>query len=554
MRKKLFVFFMIIIILTVGATGLVSYRFTKNIILETNKESLKAQVDITSEYLEKSSFKDINNISQKIKDKVNRRITIITIDGTVVGESNTETSKLDNHKNRKEVKEAFEKGVGDSIRYSNTEKANVYYYAQKIKIEGKDYVLRFSVKLDTIKQIQNKYNIIILLTIILGIIISSILTYVYLRLKTKPIINLTKIATTISSGDYDRRITVDSNDEIGQIAGAFNLMSQSLQDTIASLGDKNNKLMSILANSEDGVIIVDDNNKILMLNPAAQILFDLDDNTIGKHLIEVIRNYDLQNIIRDVPEKEAEAVITYPSERTLKIRVINAINYNEGKEVLGFLIIVQDITKVKKLEQMRSDFVTNVTHELKTPLTSIKGFAETLKYVEDKQTHDKFLDIINIEAERLSRLINDILILSEIENNGTTVCNEKVNVLEAVNEVCHITKPISDMKKIYIEVEASFDNYLVLGNKDKFKQMLINLVENAIKYTNEGGEVHIYITESGNNIIIQVRDNGIGITSEHIGRLFERFYRVDKGRSRDSGGTGLGLAIVKHIVILLNGD
>lgn len=554
MRKKLFIFFMITIVLTVGITGIVSYRFTKNLIVETNREALKAETLITSEYLQEVNNKDLNSMAKSIKEKINRRVTIISSNGTVVADSDSPISEMDNHSSREEIRGALDRGQGEATRYSDTEKVPMYYYAQKIKINNNDYIIRLAIQFDLIKGIQYNYFKIILFTIIGGIIISAMFMYKYIDMITKPIVKLTKLATTISLGNYDKRIKISSKDEIGQLGGAFNLMAQRLQDTIANLGDKQNKLMSILSNSEDGVIIIDNNKRILLLNPAAQNMFSLDDNTIGKYFIEVIRNYDLENIIKDVPEEEVEITINYPSTKTLKIRSTNAINYENGEEVLGVLIIVQDVTKVKMLEQMRSDFVANVSHELKTPLTSIKGFSETLKFVEDKETRDKFLDIINIEAERLSRLIHDILTLSELENKDMLEGAELINVNSSIDEVYNITKQIADSKNIGIVYEPSEEEYLIDGDRDKFKQMLINVVDNAIKYTNDGGYVYINLNKNGNNLIIKVKDTGIGIPSEHIPRLFERFYRVDKGRSRDSGGTGLGLAIVKHIAILLNGE
>ena len=554
MRKKLFGFFMVIIVLTVSITGAISYNFTKDIILKTNKESLESETIIASEYI-KQNTENLNEVCKFIKEKIGKRVTIIKENGEVIADSDQNVENLDNHKERKEIQQASQYGSGQSVRYSSTEKNNMYYYAKKVNFNGEDYIIRLSVKFNSIKEIQQNYFTTIVYVILGGIIIASIFMYNFISVITKPIIKLTRLATTISLGNYDRRIDVSSNDEIGQLGEAFNLMTQRLQDTIANLGDKQNKLMSILSNSEDGIIIIDQNKRILLLNPAAQIMFNLDDDTIGKYFIEAIRNYDLENIIKDVPDEEVEVTITYPSVKNLRIRATNAINYENSEEILGVLVVIQDITKVKKLEQMRSDFVANVSHELKTPLTSIKGFAETLKIVEDKETRDKFLDIINIEAERLSRLINDILTLSELENKELKESEvpEKVNVNDSVYEVYSITKQVAKNKNINVSYEPLEKEIFILGDRDKFKQMLINIVDNAIKYTNNEGNVYISLRINGNNLIISVKDTGIGIPQEHIPRLFERFYRVDKGRSRDSGGTGLGLAIVKHILVLFQG-
>lgn len=401
-----------------------------------------------------------------------------------------------------------------------------------------------------------KFNnmIAVFLVIILNILLCYISLNKYINSIIKPIENLTNLATTISLGNYNKRVNITSKGEIGSLEKAFNLMAQRLEDTILNLGDKQNKLMAILSNSEDGIIVIDNDKKILLINPSAQSMFDLDDSAIGKYFIEVIRSYQLERAINNIPEKEVEVIINYSKEKELKIRATNAISYENKEEVLGVLIIVQDITKVKMLETIRSDFVANVSHELKTPLTSIKGFCETLKVVEEKEVRDKFLDIINIEAERLTNLINDILTLSELENENTLEESQKVNVKKCVNEVYNITKQIADKKHIKIDYNDDLVEYYLMGDEYSFKQMLINLVDNAIKYTNEYGKIYIDLYKKNNKLIIKIEDTGIGIPEEHIKRVFERFYRVDKGRSRDSGGTGLGLAIVKHIVILFNGE
>jgi two-component system phosphate regulon sensor histidine kinase PhoR len=249
--------------------------------------------------------------------------------------------------------------------------------------------------------------------------------------------------------------------------------------------------------------------------------------------------------------EEIEIAIDFPTKKYLRIKATRVINFNKN---LGVMLFIQDITKIKSLEQIRSDFVANVSHELKSPLTSIKGFAETLKYVEDKPTREKFLDIIYIESERLTRLINDILILSELENTESYINFEKLDVNKSIEEIFYIMEPAAKGKNINIKLELETNPITIYGDRDKFKQMMINLVDNGIKYTNAEGLVTIKTLYSDKRVKIAIKDNGIGIPKKNIERLFERFYRVDKGRSREMGGTGLGLAIVKHIVYLFNGE
>lgn len=401
------------------------------------------------------------------------------------------------------------------------------------------------------KNIQMAYMRSLFWTAVIGVIICTILVYFYVNMITSPIRMLTRLATTISLGQYEKRINVTSNDEIGQLGHAFNLMARRLQETITDLSDKQNKLISILASMDDGVLVIDNNEKILIANTAAQKIFELDGDPTGKYFIEITRNKEIYEIINMVPDEDVEIIINHPTKKYFRIKARRVINYNEN---LGVMLFIQDITKIKTLEQMRSDFVANVSHELKSPLTSIKGFAETLKYVEDKPTREKFLDIIYIESERLTRLINDILTLSDLENKDSSINFEKIDVNTSIKEIYHIMEPAANGKNIKIKLELEANEIIIYGDRDKFKQMIINLVDNGIKYTNTGGQVRINTSKLNNKVKIVISDNGIGIPEKNIPRLFERFYRVDKGRSREMGGTGLGLAIVKHIVSLLNGN
>lgn len=553
MKKKLFVFFIIFIFLIVGITGLVYYKLARNLIIENTRKEIETEILSVADYIKENEEENFNSISKLIKEKTNKKVLILSNDGILLGDSESNVKKFDNNISRNEFKDAIKYGVGESVKDGFTENKYVYYYVKKIIVNDNTYLVRLETKIDTIKELQVGYFNVSIITILVALLLIIIFVHRYIGSITKPIEKLTKFATTISIGNYDKRIKLSSKDEIGKLGNAFNLMAQRLEDTIANLGDKQNKLMTILSNSKDGIIVLDNNKRILLLNPAAQAMFDLENDIIGKYFIEVIRNYDLENIIENVPNEEVEIKLNYPSIKNVKIRATNAISYENMEEVLGVLIIVQDITKVKKLENIRSDFAANVSHELKTPLTSIKGFCETLRVVDDKETRNKFLDIINIESERLTNLINDILTLSELES-GLAEERHTIDVNKCISEVYTITKQIASKKDIEIDYIENDKNCAIFGDEYSFKQMIINLVDNAIKYTEEDGNIYIYLTKNNESLIIKVEDTGIGISSEHFPRLFERFYRVDKGRSRDSGGTGLGLAIVKHIVILLNGE
>ncbi len=340
-----------------------------------------------------------------------------------------------------------------------------------------------------------------------------------------------------------------SEDEIGNLGKSFNDMANKLQISIKDVTERQNKLEAILKSMDSGVIAIDNSYRVIMINPSAKELFGINEDIIGKKLIHIIRDFELENVFKKNRDEFTEIKLLWPSERDLRIRTADIIN--EGNHI-GTVAVVQDITDIKRLENMRSQFVANVSHELKTPLTSIKGFSETLKFVEDPNKREKFLDIINDEAERLTRLINDILTLSSIELHKE-VKNDTIDVSAIIEDVYYLMKNTADNKKIRLEILKKKDIYLK-GDIDKFKQMLINLVDNGIKYSEEGASVFIGTDIDKDKQIIWVEDTGVGMSKEHLNRIFERFYRVDKARSRVQGGTGLGLAIVKHIVLSLNGS
>lgn len=472
------------------------------------------------------------------------RFTVVNKDGEVIFDN--ETSDLENHKDRQEIIDAFNNGTGSSVRFSKTLSINMVYYATKI---NDDMVIRSSVPISNIKVFTSgmlKYYV----AIVIGVFLLSLALAVKLvKIIVYPIKELEKVTAKIANGNLNKRALIGNYDEIGLLAQTFNNMADQLETKINDSLDKQNKLEAILESMESGVIAVDNNEKIILSNPYSKKLFDLQGDVIGKRISSCIIDYDLINFIREVPDMGSREIrLLHPVER--EIRVKKAPIISGSKSQIGIVIALQDITDIKRLENMRSEFVANVSHELKTPLTSIKGFSETLRYVDDSETKNKFLNIIDKEAERLTNLINDILVLSNIENLHK-LDNSNFNPREVIENIIDIVRKQADKKQIKIEFINEFDSEII-GSKDKFHQLALNLIENAIKYSNENGNVKILITSNNGYFIFKVIDNGIGIPKNDIPRIFERFYRVDKSRS--TKGTGLGLAIVKHIVKLFNGD
>jgi len=472
------------------------------------------------------------------------RFTIVNKEGDVIFDN--ETSNLDNHKDREEIIDAFNNGTGSSVRFSKTLATNMLYYATKI---NEDIVVRSSVHVNNIKvfTLQTlKYYIVIVVVVFL---LSLALAVKLVKIIVYPIKELEKVTAKIANGNLNKRAIIANYDEIGLLAQTFNNMADQLETKINDSLDKQNKLEAILESMESGVIALDNNEKIILSNPYSKKIFDLQEDIIGKKISACVIDYDLINFIRELPDINTKEIkLFHPVER--EIRVKKAPIISGSKNQIGIVIAIQDITDIKRLENMRSEFVANVSHELKTPLTSIKGFSETLRYVEDSETKNKFLNIIDKEAERLTNLINDILILSNIENLHKME-NDNFRPKEVIENIIDIVRKQAEKKQIKIEFINEFMDEIV-GSKDKFHQLALNLIENAIKYSNENGNVKILITSNNGYFIFKVIDDGIGIPQNDIPRIFERFYRVDKSRS--TRGTGLGLAIVKHIVKLFNGD
>lgn len=509
------------------------------------------EIDRTKETLALYNNFFIKELKEGIDDleqyKINNnsvRFTVINKDGTVIFDTDGEVSE--NHSDREEVKAAFENGCGSSVRLSKTLAENLVYYATKI---NDNTIVRSSVPTSTVNIFLSgplKYYIFV----VIGVAFLSLgLSIKLARVIIYPIKELEQVTAKISSGDLNRRAKIYNDDEIGSLAKTFNMMAEELQIKINDSLDKRGKLEAILESMDSGVIAIDTDDEIMLINQYAKNLFGLEGETIGQNIRECIIDYELLEFIKNIPEINSKEIkLFHPIEREIKVKKAPIINENGNS--IGVVISLSDITDIKRLENMRSQFVANVSHELKTPLTSIKGFSETLKYVEDNDTRNKFLDIINKEADRLSRLIHDILSLSNIENMNMSK-NEAFMPKEVLSEIIDMVKLEAREKNIDIIFTGDCD-CRIKGDRDKFYQLSMNLVDNAIKYSKENGVVKISIKEARDLFILEVEDDGIGIPKEDLPRIFERFYRVDK--SRATKGTGLGLAIVKHIVKLFNGE
>ena len=567
MQKKLFIYYLIVLLFGISICGVLLVEIILNdynVLIEqrlvSNTQLISQLVDVNIINVD-SSKEALSDFTQKAKKITDARITIIGLDGHVISDTDSNPTTMENHKNRPEVITAFTGKIGVEKRYSNTLKVDFLYIAEPIYRNSQLVaILRLSTPINEIKILMTKLYTGVLVSIIVALIAAAFLGYRMSIRMTKPIKEMTEITHAMSEGSFDKKIKLKDKDEIGILADSINHMASTLRETIDNLSDKNVKMESILSSVVNGIIAIDANEKILFINPEAIKMMDIEETDIvGKKFLQIVRNNQIDNFLKNIIKQKSfsdmEFTINFPYEKNLKIYT-NPIKSMESEDVIGIIITIQDITDLRKLERMRTEFVANVSHELKTPLTSIKGFVETLKSgaIEDREIAIRFLNIIEDEADRLHRLIADILALSELETKKVKGRTEKIDVNNIACEVVSILDNQAKKKEIDITVMIQPDIMSPIGDPDRFKQMLINLIDNAINYTQEKGSVVVAAENYTNKIIVSVKDNGIGIPEDHIPRLFERFYRIDKARSRKVGGTGLGLAIVKHIVKSFNGE
>lgn len=563
MRKKIVAsYILLIIILTLTFSLIMMRSFNNMMTLQIQERFLNEGLLVKTLFQKSYEARgaepfDYMGFVAEVHDETRTRITIIDETGVVLADTHENPAKMNNHLNREEVLNAVSTGMpSTSVRYSNTVKADFMYVAVPVKIDDARFIVRVSKQLVEIQLVNTQIINASVFSMISAAIIAVVLSLYVSKKITKPIDTLTVAANEIADGDFGRKIYITAQDQIGELAIAFNKMSSNLNTSMNELKHRNVELEAILNSMINGIIAVDQNKNIIMIN---KFCFEI----LGLPIDYVVQNESMYKIVRndEVAKMVEESMVSGMSQvrempyvhidKILRVYVNPIITLE--REIIGSIIVIQDVTQVRKLEQMRSDFVSNVSHELKTPLTSIRGFVDTLKNgaINQPETARRFLDIIDIESDRLYRLINDILLLSEIESMDREPESQAVDLQSVVEEVFDILDQKASDKKL--KLNTTFEQrFTIMANRDRIKQMFINLVDNAIKYT-ERGEVSVNVSSYGSWIRIHVRDTGIGFAEIHKDRLFERFYRADKGRSRSQGGTGLGLSIVKHIVLLYRG-
>jgi two-component system phosphate regulon sensor histidine kinase PhoR len=379
------------------------------------------------------------------------------------------------------------------------------------------------------------------------------------RRVTRPVVEMQAIARRMSEGDFAVHVPVRSPDEIGALGRALNVMAGRLRDKIRDLEQEQAKATAILDGMVEGVIAVDGHNQIALMNERVRAIFALGPGPVaGRSFLEVIRNADLHEVLRQTRTGDAvtrrELRLSTPVERRLQV---NAVRLALGRDEVGVVMVLHDVTELRRLEQVRTEFMANVSHEVRTPLTAILGYLETLLAgaLEEPEHARKFLEIVHRHTERLGRLLSDLTDLSNIELGKVSLRLQPTSLSETVDSVLIIIGPKAEVGEVLLKSDVPRDLPLVRADHDRLAQILINLVDNAVKYTPRGGRVTVHARRDGPDMLaVAVVDTGVGIPRADLPRVTERFYRVDRARSRELGGTGLGLAIVKHLVLAHGGE
>lgn len=515
--------------------------------------STESEDDYTAYYTKKA---------KELAGLINSRVTFINEDGTVIGDSEMDIHQMDNHASRDEVRQAKEKGSGSAIRYSDTLKQNMLYVAEQMNARsGFHGYVRLSTSLKTVDEGIERAWLAMAVALLLLFLIAALISYRVARNLTSPLEHITKVAHRISRLDYDARVELKRNDEVGQLAAAINGMADSLQTQMKTIRDNENLLQRVMSNMTGGILMVDAQGKIVLVNRETERMLGVSSRVTSRPYIELKQHYGLTKLIGySLQHRERihdEVSVFNSGERLL---LLDGVPMQDEDNYRGMLFLLQDVTAIRRLENMRSEFVANVSHELKTPIAAVKGFAETLLGggVKDEETARSFLQIIYDESERLNRLIGDILELSKIESKRSPLECEPVHLFSFFEMIKGTLSKVAEKKHISLHIEVP-EGLFIEADEDKLKQIFLNLLSNGINYTKEGGMVKLKVKErsydqESENVLFTISDTGIGIPKKDLPRIFERFYRVDKGRSRNSGGTGLGLSIVKHLVELHHGS
>jgi two-component system phosphate regulon sensor histidine kinase PhoR len=565
-KSRLIVTYLVLILLTMSLLSSYLLWFFYKHNLEILTSSLFTNARVTEQFLEDymKGPHEKAGIDKRIKElaaKSNLRITVIDRNGAVIADSWEDPAHMDNHLERPEVSVSLTGKEGTSIRYSATLSQNFLYAAlpiwQDSKVVG---TVRIASTLATVDAGFNKIKSTLLAAIFLISLLAVAISIRLAQKYTAPLEEITKTAREIGDGNLDRRLHIHTGDELQLLAHTINNLASNLDDKINESIAETQKLSLILEHMDNAVILLDRYGRVTTANKMARNIFDIKDSMLNQHNIQVLGNSQLDRSIQQTITNGKSMLIQlktniHDSKRVFQV-FLAPITATENSAT-GVLSVFHDITTLQDIHERQADFVANASHELATPLTAIRGFAETLLEgaLEDPKLSIKFVNIIHMEAERMQRLINELLQLAKLNSQEyrQQVKLEQTDLIPLLHKVKEYLAASAVEKNITVNIDAPTEPISIMANLDWIKQVLINLLDNSIKYTLPAGQILLKCYQENNQAILVIKDSGIGIPAADLPLIFDRFYRVDKARARNAGGTGLGLAIVKFIVEMHGG-
>ena len=552
-RWKLLATYLLVLLVMSGALFLYLGQTLEQQLLGTLRENLFREAELIA--LLNTAPAGQTPPIHLISERSAARVSLIAATGEVLADSEVADAALptvENHRQRPEIVAAAASGRGSAVRHSSTTGHDLLYVAvRRTPADPQSGFIRLALPLQEVARAKTALRQSLALALLLAGALAIGLSLLLFQAVTRRLERLREGAIRFGAGDFRSKLAIESDDELGELATVMSTMAERLQLQMESLKAQSHRLDTILRGMGEGLLVIDRDGTVRLFNPAFSALFALSEKAIGRPLIEISRHPSLHATFRRILATRQEENVEWSlQEGKVTTLLTHWVPLLEDGGLIGVVAVFHDISELKRLEGIRRDFVANVSHELRTPVTVIRGYAETLGdglITKDPVTATRFAAIIRTHAERLTALISDLLTLSQLEAQGASLTLIPTNLDECLRRSCALIAPQAEAKGIRLHSET-IPAVLVRADPPRLEQIFLNLLDNAVKYTPAGGEVLITATRTEQTIAISISDSGPGIPPAAQERIFERFYRVDAGRSREEGGTGLGLAIVKHLV------
>ncbi len=538
--------------------ALYAYHSMSNLYFQALEKDIRTRALLLADHvqplMQANDLSAVDALCKRLGNDARTRFTVILPDGRVAGDSEKQPDDMEYHGDRPEIRQALGGDSGIDNRYSRTLRQEMMYVAVPLRNDRHETLcaVRAALPMTAIQAELNAMTKRVIVAAILTGMLAFAVCIVVVRRITTPLDSMGRAARLFAEGEFNHRIAAQQTMEFDQLAESLNTMSQQLNHTLSTLSEQRSEQEAVLSSMNDGVLAIDRRERVIHMNRVAGEILGVDPERMKRDLVQqAVRFANLQEFIKAVlgSQRPLSRDLSLVGQAEKQIQVNGTVLRSAEGESIGALIILRDVTQLRHLETVRSDFVANVSHELKTPITSIKGFVETL--LSDDWKHEpgtrRFLEIISQQAERLNAIIDDLLTLSRLEQKEGQVMKEKSRLSGVVENAIYLCQLQAQKKHIRVEMECPADLVASI-NAPLVEQALVNLIINAVKYSDPDKRVVVTAREDGPWVKLSVEDEGFGIERKHLDRLFERFYRVDTARSRKLGGTGLGLSIVKHIV------